>query len=167
MKIEPTNEQRNYVKGILDKGMGKRGEFDGDYFKRLFGHIAQVIVADEFDKPRPKDLTKPDAGWDIEIGDKKYDVKCMINNFDMKPSFFHNVPASQINYEGDGYIFVAYNNMKGIYDIRGFISKEKFKEKSTFRKKGERKGDFVFSYDEYELEDKKLKRIKHLLHSDS
>ena len=132
MKIEPTNEQRDYVKNLLGKDghkMGKRGSFDGNYFERLFGLIGQVIICDEFDCPRPTDVSKPDEG-DIIINGKKYDIKMRQLRGKNKKDYWNSVSHFQINYLGEGYIFLIYYVEEGVYEIAGWISKNDFMQKS-------------------------------------
>lgn len=162
--IKPTIEQREYVKSILDKGMGKRGIFDGGYYERLFGLIGQVIICDMFNYPRPTDLTKADAGFDIEIGGKKYDIKCEIRTVDFKRTYVHNVAATQINYKTDGYIFMSFNKEIGEYTICGYISKEELKTKADYIKLGTHRRRTNGTYmpakcDYYELKNKFLLEI--------
>jgi len=137
MKIIPTSEQIQYVKNLLDKGMGNRGSFDGDYYKRLFGFIGEIIIHDLLGTKRPTDLSKPDNGYDLIVNNKKYDVKVAIRNTPYKQYYDHNIAAYQINYNVDGYIFLSYNQNNGEFTICGIISKKDFLEHSKFYREGD------------------------------
>lgn len=142
-----------------------RGTFDGNYYEKLFGHIAEVMVCDLFKQPRTIDLTHADRGFDLIIDSKRFDVKCAINNMKYKRTIHFQVTALQINYQNDGYIFVAYDKSSGEYYLAGWIDKKDFLQKSTFKKAGtpSRNKNFNYKADLYEIQGSKLNKIQKLI----
>ena len=155
----PTSEQVRYARTLLEKGMGNRGQNDGSYYERLFGTIAQIIVCDLFEQPRPTDLTKADSGHDLIIKGKKWDVKCRSIEVPNRPHFWNSILNEQIKYSTDGYIFVVYNTEVGSYEIVGYIEKEEFLKTGTFHNAGDR---INLKMSAYEIQDQDLYPIKDL-----
>ena len=151
-------------KQFLEKGdIAKRKDFNGGYYKQLFGIIAQKLVCEELGLPEPANTGEFDGGVDFEWAGKKWDVKCEIRNSYFKQGFVHNLSAFQINYDCDGYVFVNYNKSMGCYEITGWILKEDLKTNAKFIQKGTKiiRTDETFFHaycSFYELQPKFLKK---------
>lgn len=138
MKIKPTEEQKRFVEAYLKKsgGIANRGKFDGHISQQKAGFLAQIVVTDLLNLPRPKNEGF-DSGIDFWLGGKSFDVKCEIRNVAFRPEeFVHNLTGLQIKYDVDYYVFVSYNKRKDEFEICGWIRKELFKSESQFYKEG-------------------------------
>jgi len=160
---QPTNDQIDYAKYLLkDTPKIWRGKVDGDPEQRLIGHIAQIIICDEFGCKRPNKYNGYDGGTDVTIFNKKFDIKTELRNVDFRLDFVHNVLECQMKYLCDGYIFVSFNKEKNEFTICGYITKENFLTNATFFKKGDKRarsdGSFMKAIDNY----REIKQ-KHLL----
>ena len=165
-KIQVTEEQRNFCINYVNEWKSKRGNFDGNYFQKLFGMQAQVIVSDLLKLPRPELSENFDGGYDLIYAGKKYDVKCEIRSVPFNEKLFvHNLVASQLNYVADGYIFVSYNKETSEFQICGaidkgdFISHAQFFPAGSIRKRTDG-SKLVVQADLYELENKFLEKFR-------
>ena len=134
-----TPEQVKTAREYQEKvgGVGHRGDFDGDKIKQLFGLQAQMIVAEMLGVNNGLDSEGFDGGYDLEWNNKKWDVKCELRTVNFKPrKFVHNVAASQIRYQAEGFIFCSMNRTEGLFQVCGYITKEDFLEKATFYPQG-------------------------------
>ncbi len=110
---------------------------------------------------------KFDGGVDLELGGKKFDVKCVIRTVDPKPHFANNLTAYQMKYDIDGYIFASYNRATGFFTICGWIPKQEFKEKAEYFPVGSqrtRDDGTLLKLNEsanYELPNRGLRKLQH------
>jgi hypothetical protein len=131
MLVEATPEQIRYAEAYLEKGsLAHRGDFDGNPDQQLTGMIGHIIICDILRVPRPVNKNEFDGGFDLVYRNIKWDVKTSrqtVRFFDRPNSkFYHLILDYQINYDCDGYIFIS--RCGNLFDIRGWISKSKFKE---------------------------------------
>jgi hypothetical protein len=140
IEVQPTEEQSKWCREYLSRNnLGNRGEFDGDKFQQFFGLLAQVIIVDRYGLPRPAERQESDGGYDVTIDGTRYDVKCRKVNCPYRPHYPHNLKASQVAYDCDGYIFTAYNTRDGVFTICGAIKKEDFLRLAQYFKEGEKR----------------------------
>lgn len=133
-----TTEQIQFCRAFLDQGsIAKRGDFDGDDQQQFFGLLAQVVVSDLLNLPRPENTGSFDGGVDFFLNGESYDVKCMIRTCDFRTrTFVHNFNGCQADYLVDNYVFCNYNKTEGHFEICGWISKAAFKQIGCFFPKG-------------------------------
>lgn len=138
IKITPNDEQLRFVDEFLKKGsIANRGCFDGSFLQQRFGLTAQIVVGDLLGCDRPVNLGVFDGGYDFIWMNKRFDVKCEIRSVNFnKKVFVHNLMGKQVNYDVDGYIFVSYNRVDGVYEVCGWILKEDFLKNANFFSEG-------------------------------
>lgn len=138
ISIKPTSKQIELSKEYLNSWDLKINDyFNPSNMQRLFGIISQFIVSDflKLEKPTNKGA---DGGFDILWNNKRWDIKTEIRNYNFNSrKFVHNLHAKQINNQVDGYIFVNYNRIEGIYEICGYIEKDKFIKYAEYYDSGE------------------------------
>lgn len=150
-------EQIEYAKKLIEGNDGAwRGQFDGNYYQKLFGMQAQIIVADLLGVDRPKNEKGFDGGYDVEIKPPKHDEFCLDSNTDKElpecvcdkikidikteirtckfrtRHFVHNVVGAQMDYAATHFLFVSCNKSTGEFEICGWIDKETFKKRAKF-----------------------------------
>lgn len=124
-------EQLLYVEELLKTAnFGRRGEFDGNHEQQLTGILAQTVVADLLELPRPVDEGKSDNGIDFIINGLTVDLKTMGRNVPMKESFVHNLYGSQIEFDTKIFLFSSLNKRTEVLTICGWLTKEDFQEKA-------------------------------------
>tara|TARA_R110000796_G_scaffold161858_2_gene278637 strand:- start:200 stop:736 length:537 start_codon:yes stop_codon:yes gene_type:complete len=132
IEIKITDEQRkraeelyefNVLKGSVTKGEGN-----------AVGALGEIIVLDYFGK-----LAKyvGDYDYDLIIRDKKVDVKTKKQK--MRPAKHHscNIFAYNTQQKCDWYCFVFVHQSLNYGWIMGWLTKDEFYKKATFRKGGE------------------------------
>ena len=129
-------DELGVVRKSITHGEGNVAGFIGE-------HLAQSTYGGEMVNTFKYDLVLPD-GLRIAVKTKRTGVK-------PKTEYDCSVTDFQIDYDCDGYIFVRVlrNYEKGW--VLGYISKDDFKKKSTFHKKGERDGGFIFRHSCYNV----------------
>lgn len=157
-------EQVRYARELFNEDdLSWRGEFDGDEFQKFFGLLGEVVVCDWLGVSRPSRSDGFDGGYDLEFNGLKIDVKTAVRNVKPLLKYGCNVPASQMDYSADTFIFLSYDKVKGEFWFLGWISKEDFISKALFRKKGSTiprdDGRLLISYDFYEVTVKQLIRF--------
>ena len=98
----PTDEQRQFCYEYLkNNNLGNRGYFDGDDKQQYYGLLAQIMVTDLFNLPRPQSEGF-DGGYDFKLFGLKFDVKCELRNVPFDESrFVHNFSEPQKDYAVD------------------------------------------------------------------
>ena len=129
-------EELGVVRKSITHGEGNVAGFIGEY-------LAQSVYGGERINTFKYDLVLPDG--------RRIDVKTKRTGVEPKTEYDCSVTDFQIDYECDGYIFVRVlrNYEKGW--VLGHINKKDFKKKSTFHKKGERDGGFIFRHSCYNV----------------
>lgn len=145
--IPITDEQRAYAWGwVKRRSVAKRGEFDGDTEHQYGGLLGEVVFADLFGFERPNSLKPFDGGVDFDVLGCKLDIKTAIRNSDPKNRYNSYLPASQMKYDNDAYLFCSINKQTKNLIVVGGIDKERMKCQIT-HKAGTTNGDFVFKTD--------------------
>lgn len=143
--------------------IGKRKSFNGNRTNQVVGITGEFIVADVLGLERPKG-DGFDGGWDFCIGNKLIDVKTVGRTTDVRSNYHSNVIEAQMNYKATHFLFCSLNKTKRNFTICGFISKDDFKAKAKYYKKGEEftrvNGDkMVLNASGYFIENKELIQI--------
>jgi len=126
--VEPTTEQKKYAwQQVTDYNFGKRGIFDGKKKQQYAGILAQTVMADNIEYPRPNGKDGFDNGIDFIIHNIKCDLKVTGREYYMKNHYSHNIVASQLSYETEIYILGSVNYKTGIITYCGLIRKDQMK----------------------------------------
>lgn len=121
----------------VDKSkIGRRKTFNGNRTNQVVGITGEFIIADLLGFQRPKG-NGFDGGWDIQIGQKLIDVKTVGRTTSARLDYHSNVIESQMHFKATHFLFCSLNKTERFFTICGFISKEDFKAKSKFYKKGD------------------------------
>lgn len=122
----------------VDKSkIGKRRSFNGNRTNQVVGMTGEFIIADLLGFERPKRKDGFDGGWDIQIGQKLIDIKTVGRTSNARLDYDSNVIEAQMHFKATHFLFCSLNKTKRLFTIVGFISKEDFKAKSKFYKKGD------------------------------
>ena len=124
------------VSRSITKGEGNIVGFIGE-------HLAQSVYGGELINTFKYDLVLPDG--------RRIDVKTKRTGYLPKPEYDCSVTDFQIDYDCDGYIFVRVLNDYQKGWVLGCIDKKAFKDNSTYHKKGDREGGFVFKHSCYNV----------------
>ena len=143
--------------------IGKRKSFNGNRTNQVVGITGEFIIADLLGLERPKGYGF-DGGWDIQIGNKLIDVKTVGRTTNVRLDYHSNVIEAQMDFKATHFLFCSINKTERLFTICGFISKEDFKGKSKYYKKGEEftrlNGDkLVLNASGYFIENKDLIQI--------
>jgi len=149
-----------------ENNIGARGHADGNMEEQLVGILGQNIICDTLDLP----MMKPsgfDGGVDINLNNKKIDIKTMGRKSYPKLNYVNNLIASQLKYDVDVYLFCSYHKKDNILTVCGWIDKDEFIKKSKFYKKGEERKrfdgtSFNTKADLCEIENKYLNQINNI-----
>ncbi|KGG81215.1 hypothetical protein Y919_01525 [Caloranaerobacter azorensis H53214] len=132
-----TDEQIKYAKDLVHScNFGQRGRGDGNREQQFVGILGQTVVADLLNLERPKGGEGFDGGYDIEINNKKVDIKTMGRTVPMQEHYVHNFIGYQAKYNVDYLIFCSFNKTNNILTICGYISKSDLLEKAKFYEEG-------------------------------
>ena len=132
---EKAKELGNVRKSIT-AGKGNVAGFIGE-------HLAQSVYGGEMINTFEYDLVLPDG--------RRIDVKTKRATTEPKEYYDCTVIDFQINYDCDGYIFVRVLRSYEKGWVLGYISKDDFKKKSRFKKRGYRDGNFVYKHSCYNV----------------
>ncbi len=126
----------------------------------IFGALGEVVVYDYFKDKKTIDFTST-YDYDMVIGKHKVDIKTKKTTVVPKDYYLCSISASNIHQKCDFYFFVRVKeDFKTAY-LLGYIDKNIFFEKATFKKKGELDiNNFVFKDDCYNLEISELNEFK-------
>ena len=113
---------------------------DGNFVGFIGEHLAQSVYGGELINTFKYDLVLPDG--------RRLDIKTKLTGYLPKP-----------DYDCDGYIFVRVlsDYQKGW--VLGHISKKDFKDNSTYHKKGDKEGNFVFKHSCYNIKISQLEEL--------
>lgn len=149
-RIKITDEQREHAWAIVNKkNYGQRASgFNGDKVNQYVGMLAETVVADLFEQPRPTEDKPYDFGKDFEHMDKIIDLKTMGHT----KSYAHPMGTGCVNAEQyddprritNIYLFSTLNKATNELDIIGWVKKWEVKSLGTFCPKGipVRQGNF-------------------------
>ena len=149
----PENELNPNTKGVL--GECALGKYEGK-------PVEQIL------KERP--IRESDTGWDIVIGDLKYDIKTLQTIRRPDLHFRYNVLKSTINKHkaNDGYIWVSMVVYVGrtvpfYWLVTGWMLKDEFLEKAILHEIGELSmtgNQFIYEVPTYDIGIKELHPFK-------
>lgn len=126
-------EHNNFAKRTGETKNGTKTE-------QRTGLIAQTILADYLDQPRPVGDGKFDGGVDFKINGANVDIKCMGRTVYIEHQWVHNLIKSQVDdkkSETDYYIFCSLNKKESTLQICGYVQKNLISECTKLHKKGE------------------------------
>ena len=131
-RIEITKEQIERAEQLFQFNKLKNSITEGD--GNLAGALGEIIVCDEY-----KGEQANTYDYDLIINGFKIDVKTkrISNNLSPKKTWNATVPNFNTTQKCDYYCFVNLRNNFEVGFINGFITKEDFYEKASFREKGE------------------------------
>ena len=132
---EKAKELGNVRKSITAGG-GNVAGFIGE-------HLAQSVYGGEMINTFKYDLVLPDG--------RRIDVKTKRSTVVPQEHYDCTVTDFQIDYDCDGYIFVRVLPTYEKGWVLGHISKDDFKKKSIFKKRGERDGKFTYKHSCYNV----------------
>ena len=164
-KVKVTEHIISHCKDQIKKyDFGKRGIADGTPDQQLTGIIGQSVVMNIFNQGLIDGSTGFDDGEDLVINSKKIDVKTMGRKTDVRPYYTNNFLTLQDKFNTDIYIFCSLNKRNQELTICGWITKQEFKSKRTFFKKGSIRtrsdqSTFKTFADLYEIDMKALNNI--------
>lgn len=151
----PKNELNPNAKGIL--GECALGKYEGK-------SVSQTL------KERP--IRESDVGWDIIIGEVKYDIKTLQTIQRPNLRFRFNVKKSTIekHKQNDGYIWISMVKYVGrtvpfYWLVAGWIFKDEFLKKAIFHEAGEISmtgNKFIYESATYDIGIKKLHPFKEI-----
>lgn len=121
---------------VDSRKIGKRKSFNGNRTNQVVGIVGEFIISDLLGIDRPNS-TGFDGGWDITISEKKIDVKTVGRTVEPKLHYHSNVIDAQMHFSATHFLFCSLNKPKRTFTICGYISKEDFKKKAAYYKKGE------------------------------
>jgi|TARA_Y100000310_G_scaffold78174_1_gene74789 hypothetical protein len=138
-------EEMGVLRNSITKGQGNVAGFIGE-------ELSQKVYGGKLDNTYQHDLVLEDG--------RRVDVKTKRTSVEPQESYDCSVSASQIDYDCDGYVFVRIKNDFSTAWMLGYISKEAFKEKSVFHKKGDidKSNGFMFRMDCYNIKIKDLEK---------
>jgi hypothetical protein len=124
---------------------------DGNFVGFIGEHLAQSVYGGELINTFKYDLVLPDG--------RRLDIKTKLTGYLPKPDYDCSVTDFQIDYDCDGYIFVRVlsDYQKGW--VLGHISKKDFKDNSTYHKKGDKEGNFIFKHSCYNIKISQLEEL--------
>lgn len=163
VKVEHTLIE--HCNSVLTKhNFGKRYTANGTKEQQLTGIIGQSVVMSFFDKGFVDGSSGFDEGVDLVYKNKTIDVKTVGRTTRVKPGYTNNFLKLQDYFKTDIYIFCSYNKLKEVLTVCGWISKEDFKIKRRFYRKGSTrtrfdKTKFTTFADLYEIDNKDLNNV--------
>ena len=134
--------------GVVKRSITKG---DGNFVGFIGEHLAQSVYGGELINTFKYDLVLPDG--------RRLDIKTKLTGYFPKPDYDCSVTDFQIDYDCDGYIFVRVlsDYQKGW--VLGHISKKDFKDNSTYHKKGDKEGNFIFKHSCYSVKISQLEEL--------
>lgn len=122
---------------FVDKSkIGKRKTFNGNRTNQVVGITGEFIIADLLGLERPKG-DGFDGGWDIQIGQKLIDIKTVGRTSNARLDYDSNVIEAQMDFKATHFLFCSLNKTERLFTIVGFISKDDFKAKAKYYRKGD------------------------------
>lgn len=110
----------------------RKGETkNGTKAEQRTGLIAQTILADYLDQPRPDGNEGFDRGIDLKINGANVDIKCMGRTVYIEHQWVHNLIKKQVDNkesETDYYLFCSLNKVKSTLQVCGYVQKNLVKE---------------------------------------
>ena len=139
-----------------DRYVEKMG--DGGRDNIYVGYLGEAIFWSTY--PMAKHVNVSDH--DFLLWKRMWEIKGYWSNFPPQPDYFGLVPAEaaeRVNIDAS-YFFICIDTDKDIAWKIGTITNRRFKEISTFKKKGELQegGRFTYKVDDYEI---RLKQLDH------
>lgn len=123
----------------------------------IYGAVGELLIYNLFKlKGYTVDFNST-YDYDLIINGLKVDVKTKKTTVEPKENYLCSIAAYNTRQECDYYFFVRVDLEKRIGYFLGYIKKEDFFRKATFRQKGESDGNWEFKADCYNLEVKYLK----------
>ena len=136
-KIPETLKQEIWRK-LQTVDLGKRGVADGSKQDQLTGMIGEIMIKQMF-KVEHKWDEGFDGGYDMKIGDIKFDIKTMARSVDPQPDYVFNILEYQKDLDSDAYIFASINKRTNMLYVCGWILKEDFFKKAEKFEKGKKR----------------------------
>lgn len=139
---EVIRSAEDYIKRNIDK-FAVRGNFDGDFNKKVIGHIGFLIVKDYLRLSNEACSMVVDHApdeYDFRIDGQNYDLKTRTVAVKPPPYFRCNVPASQVNFDKgkkDYYVFALLKKTRATIWLAGFISYDDFRRGSQWHNAGD------------------------------
>jgi hypothetical protein len=128
----------------------------------FFGALGEIIIRDYFLSLNYKVEMVNDYNYDLIINNKKIDVKTKRTTTIPEENFNCSISSFNIKQKTEYYFFVRITEDSKTGFILGYLSKNKFFEKSTFNKKGEKdENGWIFKDDCYNVKIKDLNKFKH------
>lgn len=125
-------------RNLQEVDLGNRGVADGNKKDQFTGMLGEITVKKVFGISHVWD-NEFDGGYDLKLGDMKFDVKTMCRNVDPQPDYVFNVLEFQKDLDSDAYIFCSINQRTNMLYICGWISKEEFFKKAEKFEKGKKR----------------------------
>lgn len=135
--------------------------------KDYTGLLGELIIADYFCqdmgqylKRRP--VRQSDVGYDIYLRNEHWDIKTLMSVVKPFPGYRYNVAEVQLETRASGFVFCTILKDYSKAFLCGYISKEEFRVKSIFHKKGDLvpKNGFRFPCNAYDIGYEELHDIK-------
>lgn len=123
---------------LQDVDLGKRGKADGSKQDQFVGMLGEITVKNLF-KIKHEWNNEFDGGYDLKLGNIKFDVKTMGRNVDPEPDYVFNILEFQKDLDSDAYIFCSLNKRTNMLHICGWIMKEDFFKKAEKYEKGKKR----------------------------
>lgn len=144
---------------------GQRYTANGTKEQQLTGIIGQSVIMQLFGLPLVDGNSGFDGGVDITYNGITIDVKTMGRTTDVRDYYVHNFVGLQMYLNPDAYIFCSFNKTNNELTVCGWVTKEQFKERSLFFKKGSTRKrsdgtEFKTFSDLYEIPNRELNDIE-------
>jgi len=162
------DDDRRYAVEVLKTtnfGHRSRG-FNGNYEKQYTGLIGELTLFRLMGRPQPR-YESGRLDEDININNKKIDIKSMARNVYMQDHYVHNFVAYQKDMPSDILLFISINKKSGVVQICGWLEKEKFLNEASFFDQGDKRErddgtSFVLRAPLYEIEQNKLNKLNNV-----
>ena len=150
--------------------LGQRRYGNGTKEQQWTGMIGQSTLLYCYGFPLQDYSGGVDGGFDIVIGDKRYDIKTMGREHDSRkhPEWVNNLYACQTeDWSPYGYIFCSYNKTNDVLTVCGWSPKEEAIQRAILKKKGEKRTrddgtSFELEADLYEIYNSQLRQCRTL-----
>tara|TARA_R100001244_G_scaffold59445_1_gene50001 strand:+ start:678 stop:1217 length:540 start_codon:yes stop_codon:yes gene_type:complete len=163
----PEELKQEVWRELQTRELGNRGKADGSKQDQLTGMLGEIMVKQLF-KIKHEWSDGFDGGYDLKLGDLKFDVKTMLRKVDPEPDYVFNVLEFQKDLDSDAYIFCSINKRTSMLWVCGWISKEEFFKKAEKFEKGKKRerkdgSKMKLKANNFEIKIKELNPIQPLL----
>ena len=139
-ELHPTNEQMEYArKQVCSSAYFQRADTrDATKDEQYYSFLAEVVIADRLNNPRPVLKKESDKGYDVDWFGTKIDVKCRRINVYPEEYYDVVVMAAQLkNPSPDHYfLFLGWREEQQVFYVLGINSTLGFKNTAELQQPG-------------------------------